>query len=79
MPATNRAYDALNHWHPAYNGTKIVTLGGNPGKPNSIYLLDATTLVWTKGAASKPGYGRSGSACAVVGDYFIVVGGTCIK
>ncbi|KAG9324799.1 hypothetical protein KVV02_004672 [Mortierella alpina] len=64
-----------NQWHPAYNGTKIVMFGTYT-IPYPIFILDVKTLVWTKGAEPKPGYDRMHAACAVVGDYLIVAGGT---
>ncbi|CAO3563382.1 unnamed protein product [Mortierella alpina] len=61
----------------AYNGTKIV-LFGTLTAPYSVFILDVKTLVWTKGAAPKPGQERNGAVCTVVDNYFIVAGGTLI-
>ncbi|KAF9939215.1 hypothetical protein BGZ67_009796 [Mortierella alpina] len=49
---------------------------GNQILPYSVFILDVNTLVWTKGADPKIGEERYSPACAVVGDYFIVAGGS---
>ncbi|KAF9575826.1 hypothetical protein EC968_001614 [Mortierella alpina] len=59
----------------AYNGSKIVMFGTNR-EPYSVFILDVKTLVWTKGADPKAGEERSDAACTVVGDYFIIAGGS---
>ncbi|KAF9985521.1 hypothetical protein BGZ75_002919 [Mortierella antarctica] len=49
---------------------------GNQILPYSVFILDVNTLVWTKGTDPKIGEERYSPACAVVGDYFIVAGGS---
>ncbi|KAF9946808.1 hypothetical protein BGZ72_011110 [Mortierella alpina] len=70
--------NALNRLHPAYNGTKIVMFGSDRDEPYSVYILDAKTLVWTRGTDPRR-HGRETVdpliACTVVGDYLIVTGG----
>ncbi|KAG0271096.1 hypothetical protein BGZ96_005980, partial [Linnemannia gamsii] len=59
-----------------YNGTKMVLFGGDNATQisvASISILDIDTMVWTNGEdAPDP---RSGMACTVAGDNFIVWGG----
>ncbi|KAG9327788.1 hypothetical protein KVV02_000234 [Mortierella alpina] len=59
----------------AYSGMKMVMFG-NYERPYSVFILDVKTLVWTKGADPRPGEERNAAACTVVGDYFIVAGGS---
>lgn len=59
---------------PAHNGTKIILFGGvyNSNYTDTLYILDVANLTWSQGAKYQP---RSGAACSVSGDYFIVWGG----
>ncbi|CAO3574104.1 unnamed protein product [Mortierella alpina] len=63
---------------PAYGGTKMILFGGctiSRRSLGSIYILDMKTLSWTKGPDVDPTQNRSGMACAVAGDNFVVWGG----
>ncbi|KAF9959050.1 Negative regulator of mitotic exit [Mortierella alpina] len=66
---------------PAYNGTKMVVFGGTgpSGIPQgSIYVLDVKTMSWIKGAQPEARQNRTGMACTVAGDNFVVWGGDYI-
>ncbi|KAF9152040.1 hypothetical protein BG015_005866 [Linnemannia schmuckeri] len=59
----------------AHSGTKMLLFGGmhNGNYSDNLYILDVATMKWSLGAKYQP---RSGAACSVSGDYFIVWGGT---
>lgn len=70
----------------AYGGSKLIVLGGanitvyqnSTATPknhalNKVYMLDVTTLVWTKLADAPLPYFKS--SCAMSGDYLVAFGG----
>jgi len=64
---------------PAYGGTKIVLFGGFNGKGEAlsdIYILDVSTLHWTKGTDGGLKVARAHTACAVTNDLFVSWGGS---
>ncbi|CAO3563794.1 unnamed protein product [Mortierella alpina] len=66
---------------PAHNGTKMVVFGGTgpSGIPQgSIYILDVKTMSWTRGTDPEARQNRTGMACTVAGDNFVVWGGDYI-
>ncbi|KAF9429394.1 hypothetical protein BGZ76_001363 [Entomortierella beljakovae] len=70
---------------PAYHGSKMILFGGlskssnkstTPNTPQSdIYILDVTTLVWTRELGAVPSDARFFHSCAVSYDHLIVWGG----
>ncbi|KAF9962762.1 hypothetical protein BGZ70_007902 [Mortierella alpina] len=64
---------------PAYNGAKLVVFGGIStalfSTLGSIYVLDVLSLSWKKGTNIDPSQNRTGMACTVAGDNFVVWGG----
>ncbi|KAF9128427.1 hypothetical protein BGW39_005051 [Mortierella sp. 14UC] len=62
----------------AYNGTKMILFGGfdQSGRAlDDIYILDVSSLKWTKGTPGGPTVARGCASCAVTNDYFVVWGG----
>jgi len=63
----------------AYGGSKMIVFGGIStnlfSTLGSIYILDIQTLTWTNGIDVDPSQNRTGMACAIVGDNFVVWGG----
>lgn len=59
----------------ALNGSKMILFGGDDGSvsTSSLYILDVPTMTWTQ--ATSAFEGRSGMACAVSGNSFVVWGG----
>ena len=56
----------------------MVVFGGTgpSGIPQgSIYVLDVKTMSWIKGAQPEARQNRTGMACTVAGDNFVVWGG----
>ncbi|KAI1309987.1 hypothetical protein EDD11_003936 [Mortierella claussenii] len=64
---------------PAYNGAKMVLFGGLTDQSNSvlsdIYILDTTTMTWTRGADAGVASARAEAACAITNDLFVAWGG----
>ncbi|KAF9987513.1 hypothetical protein BGZ65_003294, partial [Modicella reniformis] len=63
-----------------YGDSKMVFFGGEDAMGlttyNDIYVLDLTTLTWTKGQDLPPESSRHGAACAVSNGQFIAWGGS---
>ncbi|KAF9567049.1 hypothetical protein EC968_003518 [Mortierella alpina] len=62
----------------AYNGTKMVVFGGVTARRETvsgIYILDVTTMTWSRGKDIDPLLSRSDMACSAAGDNFIAWGG----
>ncbi|KAF9272719.1 hypothetical protein BGZ68_002150 [Mortierella alpina] len=71
----------LHNREVAYNGSKMVVFGGTgpSGIPQgSIYVLDVKTMSWTRGADPEARQNRTGMACTMAGDNFVVWGGDYI-
>ncbi|KAG0211239.1 hypothetical protein BGX28_008306 [Mortierella sp. GBA30] len=64
---------------PTYNGAKMILFGGISTELlstlGSIWILDVLSLSWKKGVNIDPLQNRTGMACTVAGDNFIVWGG----
>ncbi|KAF9950860.1 hypothetical protein BGZ72_007558 [Mortierella alpina] len=64
---------------PAYGGAKLIVFGGISTELFStlggIYILDVLSLSWKKGTNIDPSQNRTGMACTVAGDNFVVWGG----
>ncbi|KAG0255735.1 hypothetical protein BGZ95_005687 [Linnemannia exigua] len=58
----------------AYNGRKIIIVGGQSGFDTApgVFIIDAATLTWTEGPPVANG--RGGMACATAGDYLVLSG-----
>lgn len=64
--------------HIAYNGTKLILFGGHEMdgiSKNTTYILDVTSMEWTKGPAVDASQSRSAMACSVSGDNVVIWGG----
>jgi hypothetical protein len=59
----------------AKNGSKMILFGGDNGflSSSSLYILDVPTMTWSM--ATNASEERSGMACSVSGDRFVVWGG----
>ncbi|KAF9570323.1 hypothetical protein EC968_001988 [Mortierella alpina] len=79
QPATSTwSRITLNIREVAYNGTKMVVFGGTgpSGIPQGgIYVLDVKSMSWIRGADPEARHNRTGMACTVAGDNFVVWGG----
>ncbi|KAF9119457.1 hypothetical protein BGW39_000288 [Mortierella sp. 14UC] len=63
---------------PAFNGTKMLLFGGLTSTGTavgSLYTLDVTNMAWSLSQTTQPNQNRSGMACSVSGDNFVVWGG----
>ncbi|KAF9918230.1 hypothetical protein BX616_009826 [Lobosporangium transversale] len=64
---------------PAYKGTKMILFGGL-GEGDTVlgdlYILDVSTMIWTRGSDAGFTGARMNHACATSKDFFVVWGGS---